>query len=85
WHVATFYPFFFSQLLEHDFSFLSDHPGVCPPPTYTGNPYIICPAVIFPSCSHDSQCGKHEKCCDNGCARVCTAATKRKMEINSHF
>uniref|UniRef100_A0A672IUK3 WAP domain-containing protein n=1 Tax=Salarias fasciatus TaxID=181472 RepID=A0A672IUK3_SALFA len=48
------------------------HPGVCPRPTFTGFPRI-CPAVIFPTCSGDSQCKRHEKCCDNGCARVCTS------------
>ncbi|XP_029975502.1 balbiani ring protein 3-like [Salarias fasciatus] len=58
-------------------SVFQDHPGACPRPTYCGNPRI-CPAVIFPSCSHDSQCKEHEKCCDNGCARVCMSAEKVK-------
>uniref|UniRef100_A0A672IRF7 WAP domain-containing protein n=1 Tax=Salarias fasciatus TaxID=181472 RepID=A0A672IRF7_SALFA len=63
---------------------IQDHPGACPRPTYCGNPRI-CPAVIFPSCSHDSQCKEHEKCCDNGCARVCMSAEKGKMKMTSHY
>uniref|UniRef100_A0A3B4BL70 WAP domain-containing protein n=1 Tax=Periophthalmus magnuspinnatus TaxID=409849 RepID=A0A3B4BL70_9GOBI len=42
--------------------------GVCPEPNQGNDPAVVsCPN----QCSTDSDCGGIQKCCFNGCGRVC--------------
>uniref|UniRef100_A0A672IRG9 WAP domain-containing protein n=1 Tax=Salarias fasciatus TaxID=181472 RepID=A0A672IRG9_SALFA len=66
-------------LLGNIVSFSSDHPGVCPRPTYFKpgqcprfNHYenVWCPRQR--QCSNDFECPRDWKCCKKRCGQVCT-------------
>ncbi|XP_030837519.1 prestalk protein isoform X2 [Strongylocentrotus purpuratus] len=47
------------------------HTGSCPVGDLPNGASGICSEM----CSHDGQCGPHQKCCSNGCGHTCITAT----------